>query len=369
MRKYVTARVIAAIAAFLLGLLIVGPVVNDDPAPTGPVTAKVDGADRDRDRDQTITAPRKLVEQAARSGVAGHVGSRNEAPDSPLSLEARDREVQKDYTRKQLPPLPTAGATQTVPGCRTVFVRNQSSRNGVRPQLFTVHYTVSANRPGLADMNAVTTLANSSRAQVSWHFLIDREGHCYYSVPIENKAWTGAALNPHAIQAEVINTGGERPFMDTPGYAKLVQVIRYSARRANFPIRRGAVSNCSPTRSGIIQHADGGYCAGGHTDIRPFDLGHIIALSAKGKVGSRFDVLTKAERKPVSRTCYHRGKRDHQPKRSTGWLEQNSHAAAWRRQVKANYTRLHSPWRLRNRGTRRKLQADVYVNRRGSCQG
>jgi len=185
-------------------------------------------------------------------------------------------------------PLPTVGASQGFAGCRTRFVANQSSRGGVRPQVQVLHYTVSPNRPGWSDVDAIAALFNTPSFQASANFVIDGEGNCAYLVPIEAKAWTQAGGNPFAVSYEIIATGREPAYLAPAGLARLRLVMREVARRTGIPLRRGAVAGCTPTRSGIVQHADGGLCWGGHGDIAPFALQPIVDyVAGTGTAASR----------------------------------------------------------------------------------
>ncbi|MBX5461650.1 MAG: N-acetylmuramoyl-L-alanine amidase [Steroidobacteraceae bacterium] len=227
---------------------------------------------------EQVTVPKAAVEHAARVTESN---LRDEAPvearqAAPEELEAA--QAQQERIRETQEPLPVAGASAGFKGCVTRFVRNQSSRAGVRPQQHWLHYTVSGNRAGWDDVNAIVAFFNSSASQASSHFVIDREGNCAYTVPIEAKAWTQAAANPIAVSYEIINSGQEASFMDTPGYDKLRSVMRQVSQRTGIPLRRGAVSGCRVTRTGIVQHKDGGICAGGHVDITPFDIDQVVRI-------------------------------------------------------------------------------------------
>jgi hypothetical protein len=180
--------------------------------------------------------------------------------------------------RATQPPLPTAGASAGFQGCVTRFVGNQSSRRGVRPQLQVLHYTVSPNVIGWADVNAVVGLFSRFSSQASSNFVIDGEGHCAYIVPIEAKAWTQAAGNPFSVSYEIINSGRESEYLATAGYARLRDVMNQVALRTGIPMRRGAVVGCVPTRTGIVQHKDFGICGGGHVDISPFNADQVIKI-------------------------------------------------------------------------------------------
>jgi N-acetyl-anhydromuramyl-L-alanine amidase AmpD len=62
-----------------------------------------------------------------------------------------------------------------------------------------LHYTVSPNRVGWSDVNAVVAEFANPAFQASSNYVIDGEGHCAYIVRESDKAWTQAAANPFAI--------------------------------------------------------------------------------------------------------------------------------------------------------------------------
>lgn len=228
----------------------------------------------DNEPTKTLTVPQPVILQTAgvleRELLLPPPGVTQQQLDDAAAAERRIS------LNKQ--PLPTAGATAGIPGCVSKFVRNQSSRRGVRPSQYWLHYTVSPNRPGWSDVNAIVGLFDRSSFQASSNFVIDAEGHCAYIVPIEAKAWTQAAANPFAISFEVINTGSESAYLQTPGYDKLRSVLRELRTRTGIPLRRGSFVQCHPTSSGIVQHKDGGICSGGHHDISPFSVPQVISI-------------------------------------------------------------------------------------------
>ena len=62
-------------------------------------------------------------------------------------------------------------------------------------------------------------------------------------------------------------------------------------------MRAGAVSGCVPTRTGIIQHYDLGYCGGGHFDIKPFSkTATIHIVTARGYLSDGPNVRAKTAR-------------------------------------------------------------------------
>jgi N-acetyl-anhydromuramyl-L-alanine amidase AmpD len=107
---------------------------------------------------------------------------------------------------------------------------------------------------------------------VSWHFGIDREGHCAYNVPITQKAWTISGLNSQTVNLEIVGTGHE-PDYAGPGIKKVAAVVGRIGRIEHIPLSLGATDgHCNVTRRGIITHWMGGPCSGGHIDIKPYDI-------------------------------------------------------------------------------------------------
>lgn len=191
-----------------------------------------------------------------------------------------------------LPPLPTGGATVEVPGCRTEFIHSYGSRHGVRPTIFTLHYTVSPNVPGWADVNAVVNLF--AHEEASSNFVLDGEGHCAYIVPLEQKAWTQAAGNPFSVSVEVIDTGSESTYLAPAGLRQLRVIARFVNKQTGIPIRLGRVSaNCTPITSGFIDHKQWQICGGGHVDIGKFSVPVTVKYLAAGVRPSKKSVWIK----------------------------------------------------------------------------
>jgi hypothetical protein len=293
---------IAVILAVLAAVVILSPRERHED--DGKVTSVVDTLEDGRIEPKTITVPKVAVDQAAKALTgdvpkslpldaedADHTGQRDETPpDAPKAVVDANRAA-LERNRRTTQALPTAGASGGVPGCVTSFVRNQSSRRGVRPTIQVLHYTVSPNRPGRSDVNGIVAFFNRSSSQASSHFVIDAEGNCAYIVPIEAKSWTQAGGNPWAVSYEIIATGREPAYLGPKGYAKLRSVTAWVAHRIGSPLRRGAISGCSPSRTGIVQHADGGTCWGGHHDVGPFPFSSILA-----KVTTPVRQVTRANR-------------------------------------------------------------------------
>lgn len=301
----------AALAAAAIALVLLNVLVDDEPTAAPPAATKVDGADRDRKRDDrlklTPEAERVVESQEAleRAGGADPTatperGTRKAGPHPDVVPDTTKELRGKD--RQPAGVIPEGGGAQGFPGCATRFVGSYSQRGGATIKAIVLHYTAGPNLPGLADMNGLT--AYSNRNQVSWHFLIDREGHCYYSVPLAAKAWTVGNLNPETVNIEVVGRGNEPGYAGEAGMAKLSQVVRELGRRSQIPIALGAVSNCRVTRRGIVTHWMGGGCSGGHHDIKPYSITGVIGqIKAGGGPSTR---LLKVEREVAEKRCYHR---------------------------------------------------------------
>jgi hypothetical protein len=273
--------VYGVIAMAVVAIVLAVALGQDDGGQQPPQGVRVQvNAGQDGAPTETLTVPTAVFNGAA--ATFPDRGMRDETPAlaekaAPEQLAAVRRAV--DRNRRTTTPLPTAGASGGFQGCVTHFVRNQSSRNGVRPTVQVLHYTVSHNIPNSrADVEAITALFDRSSAQASSNFVIDAEGHCDYIVPIENKAWTQAGGNPWAISYEVVAYGNEAAYMATPGYLKLARVMLEVSKRTGIPLQAGAISGCVPSKPGTVQHLDGGICWGGHHDISPFSKAQVIAI-------------------------------------------------------------------------------------------
>jgi hypothetical protein len=230
---------------------------------------------------RTLEVP-AAVAHAAELALDDHQGARNETPAGapPATLEAAREQQDRLAATDQLP-IVTPLAAPEQRGCVTHLVVNYSTRRGVRPRVFVLHYTVSANRPGWDDVNAVVHEFDTPAFQASSNYVIDNEGNCAYIVRESDKAWTQAALNPVAISVEVINTGHEATYAGTAGLAKVALVVSDALKRWDIPVQLGAVSNGVVTRAGIVDHGMLGVAGGGHHDIAPFSVQAVIDAVAK----------------------------------------------------------------------------------------
>lgn len=276
-------RTVAHRGLLIVLVLLVGGTVAvvvdvdgpDGPAPPRTIQVTVNATGDAPSPPRTLRVPEVLVEQAERRAESGLADG-----DVPAGVPAEDlaaAELEQHRLRREEEPLPTAGATREFAGCRTSFISsNWSGRNGVRPNVIVMHYTVSPRKPGWSDVDAIVAYFSRPSTRASSHFVVDDEGHCAYLVPVEHKAWTQAAGNPFSVSIEVIARGDEREFMQPAGWRKLRRVVRQISERTGIPLRRGQVVGCTPTRSGIVHHADGGACWGGHHDITPFSIDEVV---------------------------------------------------------------------------------------------
>jgi hypothetical protein len=241
--------------------------------PTPPAAIVVHGT-------ATTTTATKVVQvtQSARSvastlAVGAARGTNDLKPREKPSLPKLSGPIVGPVAQLQ-PPF----AADSMPGCRTrFFTTNWSARSGnAKPSLFWLHYTAGPDLPGSrADVDGLTAFGNQPSAAVSWHLNMDKDGNCDYNVPLRYKAWTEADANSTGIGIEVAGKGNP-PYLRAGGYRELARIYLEIHRRYNIPLRLGGVSNCSPTRSGIVTHWMGGPCSGGHVDIKPLDLNAVI---------------------------------------------------------------------------------------------
>lgn len=312
----IKANWVATFIALLLGLVgvTVSITQTDEPTDNGGTSKSikftVDKSGKPGDQNATVTAPVAVV-NAVKPNLEGNLRD-----ETPVGAPPQQIEVNQDKAtevKATLPSIPTGGATASVPGCVTKFVNNQSSRNGVRPIWFVLHYTVSPNVPGWADVNAVAALFNRSGSQASSHFIIDAEGHCAYIVPIEQKAWTQAAGNSLSVSVEVIDTGRETTYLPSPGLAKLRQVFRVVASRTGIATREGSVY---PATSGCVQHKDGSLAWGGHVDITPFSRALVCKAILVGAKPTKKQTWIKhrlAIHNAYAKKCKHKYQRQRRP--------------------------------------------------------
>lgn len=327
--------VIAVVVALLSGVTVTVIIDTDSdgapdhtvtipaPAPVGPTAPPPSEASG---------AAESVLERAEQNDLGDHAGARTE----PFEVTA--------------PPGPSVPEQTTLAspqqdGCRTSLVRNYSSRGGVSPRLFVLHYTVSPNRPGRSDVDGITAYFNGPGSQASSHYVIDNEGHCNLIVPESMKAWTQGAFNPVSISSEQINTGSEASYAGTAGLAKLAQVVSDSTARWNIPLRVGKTVGCTVVKAGVVDHDSLG-CGNNHTDIKPYSTAQVVrAALAYRRRGS--SPLTSVEQRIV---------RGLERPRGTGHSRRYWCQRATGRVRKLDWLRKRSgTWKPHKRGARRQV--------------
>ena len=227
----------------------------------------------------TVTVPKATVEKAAAAFEDKSLRSENPAGVPAKVLDAAQVYAEKLAANDQLPIVTPLAAPQQR-GCITQLVQNYSSRRGVAPREFILHWTGS-NTQGWVGVNAIAGLFDRPSFAASSNYVLDANGLCKYIVRETDKAWTQAAANPFSISVEVINPGsGLGPYLAPAGLHKLAMIVSDALDRWKIPLQRGRVVNCIPVTPGITDHTSLGPCGGGHPDITtryPHGIDQVIA--------------------------------------------------------------------------------------------
>lgn len=276
--KQALLAIIAAALATIAVTWTVSITTDDNGKPKVSVTVKVGGPHGTPTK--TIEAPAAAVEAADATDIANHDGLKDETPPgAPDALLDQARDQQDALAATDQLPIVTPLAAPEQAGCKTRLVQNYSTRRGVRPRVFVLHYTVSRNIAGWGDVDAIVALFDRPAFAASSNYVIDAEGHCAYIVRESDKAWTQAAFNPLAISVEVIDMGTEKRYLPAPGLAKLGRVVADATCRWEIPIQQGAIAGGTVSKPGIVDHLTLGLAGGGHHDISPYPLAPIVAAA------------------------------------------------------------------------------------------
>jgi hypothetical protein len=283
------AAILVAVALVVAAILLLASGDDDQaPAPRADVVTQPLGppALARPDVPNSITVPAAPLEAAKQD--SDHENSRDEVPLGVSSEDLRaGQRQQDDLAQRDDLPIVVPDAAPSQAGCQSRFVRNYSSRRGVRPRIFVLHYTVSSNRPGRGDVDVITGLFNTPSFAASSNYVVDDAGNCDYIVRESDKAWTQATFNPVSISVEIIATGREGRLSGPAGYAKLGRIVSDATKRWGIPLQTGAVSGCTVTRPGIVTHQMLGACGGGHVDISPYSMAPVLAAAKKARGGGQ----------------------------------------------------------------------------------
>jgi hypothetical protein len=145
-----------------------------------------------------------------------------------------------------------------------------SSRNGAKVMQFVLHYTVSANVPGRADVLGIRDYFARTRVG-SAHLILDFEGNCIQTVPWDQKAWTEGFFNSVSDSVEIIATGRETraQWLAAPIIRDriLASIVRDRLRARGLPRRRVDPVGCV-AQLGVTDH-NALECGNSHTDVAP----------------------------------------------------------------------------------------------------
>ena len=254
------------IVGFILVWAIVLITALSGPAPSKTITRSLGGVGPT----STVTTTPGALSAVENSQAGDHANARDESPTGVTGavLAAGKAQQERFAARDQLSTLAPL-ATPTTAGCRSRMVRNYSSRNGIKPRIVVPHLTVSRDQ-GWTGVNAITAYFDQGANQVSSTYVVSGDGQCNYIVPESQKAWAQAGFNSVAISVEVTATQTQGYYVHAGGFRKLAMLIAGARHRWGIPIRRGAVSGCNVTRSGVVDHYALGLCGGGHNDINPY---------------------------------------------------------------------------------------------------
>jgi N-acetyl-anhydromuramyl-L-alanine amidase AmpD len=149
---------------------------------------------------------------------------------------------------------------------------NKSSRKGAHPTLIVIHATVSHNRPGLSDLEAIGAWFMNPQNQVSSHVCTDNEGQSARYVYSQDKAWHCAGYNRMSIGIEQILPGRDGLEITQELYQETARWVARWSKMYSIPIRKGAVADGRVTRPGVVRHSDLGVLGGNHSDPGPYDM-------------------------------------------------------------------------------------------------
>ena len=146
-------------------------------------------------------------------------------------------------------------------------VRNQSSRNGVKPWLIVIHTTEGQNLPGSArDLIGLGGWFDNPASQASSHVATDSDAQSARYVRDDQKAWTSAAFNSVSLNIEQVGFASRtRAWWNTRDREQLRETARWIAEWSlefDIPIR----SSRGGRRPGIARHSELGLAGGGHSD-------------------------------------------------------------------------------------------------------
>lgn len=141
---------------------------------------------------------------------------------------------------------------------------NKSSREGAHPTLIVLHATVSHNRRGLTDLQAIGHYFQRP-VDASSHVCVDNEANSARYVPDSEKAWHCAAYNRMSLGIEQI-LPADGTEITRAMYRETARWVAYWSKKYGIPIQHASVSGGRVIRRGVIFHSQLGSLGGGHSD-------------------------------------------------------------------------------------------------------
>lgn len=218
-------------------------------------------------------AKTQAKQDAAGQDIAAESDLKAESPNAsaPATLE-RNEQVAPADAPVVPPSLPLA--SQELPGCRTLPVRNYSSRGGKPVLLGVTHWTAGPDTfPSWNGILGNVRWFDQGASQASSSEIMDSGGQCALTVPEALKPWTQSNYNGYSVSVEITNDGRKKPLLRAAGLKALARLYVGWHDRWKIPLQRGRVyqglGNACPTvyRPGIVEHVDLGICGGGHPDV------------------------------------------------------------------------------------------------------
>lgn len=134
---------------------------------------------------------------------------------------------------------------------------------------FVLHYTVSANARGWSDVYNIKSYLNS--VGLSATFVMDFEGHCLQTVPLDRNPYTQGGMNQYSTSVEIIATGKETrgDWLAAPIFRQgiLAALVRDVLKSHNLPVRFVDPVGCTP-KAGYTDH-NHLECGNSHVDVSP----------------------------------------------------------------------------------------------------
>lgn len=236
---------------------------------------------------QTVEAaptPQEVKEIVAEAPPAGELQAdpdvlRDETPPNvPVEkLEEGEREAEKIVSELDVSP---ANSPNPVAGAQGYSCRKSFQTAGVGAYRsywlqFVWHFTVSANRPGWDDVYAIKNYLQS--VGLSATFIIDAEGHCLQTAPLDRNPQTQGPFNTSSVSVEIIATGKETraEWLAMPLIKDgiLAALTRDHLLGAGLPLKFVDPVGCTP-KAGVTDH-DALECGNNHWDVGeqfPFEV-------------------------------------------------------------------------------------------------